>query len=69
MPTFDVPDMECDGCVRSITAAIGRVAPGAVVRADLARKRVEVDGAASAETLAEAMRDAGFSPEAAAAAA
>jgi copper chaperone CopZ len=62
MTRFTVPDMTCDGCVRAITAAVKRVAPQAEVKADLSSKRVEVSGDTPAETVAEAMRDAGFTP-------
>ncbi len=63
MTTFIVSDMTCDGCVRAITNAVKGAAPDAVVRADLATKVVEITGEASPEVLAEAMRDAGFTPE------
>jgi copper chaperone len=62
MTEFTVSDMTCEGCVKAITAAVKRVAPQAEVKADLSSKRVEVSGDAPAEALAEAMRDAGFTP-------
>ncbi len=67
MTAFSVPDMHCDGCVKAITSAIRGVSPEAKVVADLATKKVEVTATASADVLAEAMRDAGFTPEALAA--
>ena len=63
MTTFIVSDMTCDGCVRAITNAVKGAAPDAVVRADLATKEVEITGKATPEVFAEAMRDAGFTPE------
>ena len=62
MSSFTVADMTCDGCVKAITAAVRRAAPAAVVHVDLATKRVDITGDAAAETLAEAMREAGFTP-------
>jgi copper chaperone CopZ len=63
MAEFTVPDMDCEGCVRSITSAVKRVAPNAEVMADLATKLVRVTGDGTAEAFAAAMRDAGFTPE------
>jgi copper chaperone len=62
MTAFNVPDMTCGGCVKAITAAVQAVDAGAVVVANLDTKRVEVSGTATAAVLAEAMRDAGFTP-------
>ncbi len=67
MTSFTVFDMTCGGCIKAITAAVKEVAPDATVVTDLATHRVDVIGSASAEVLAEAMRDAGFTPEAIAA--
>jgi copper chaperone len=60
MLVFLVPDMTCDGCVRAVTNAVK-----AVVSADLTTKRVTIDSSADAPALAEAVRDAGFTVEAA----
>jgi copper chaperone len=65
MPDFRVPDMHCDGCVRSLTGAVQRVDSQAKLQADLDHKRVQVTSSAAADALAEAMRDAGFEVEAA----
>jgi copper chaperone len=65
MPDFVVSDMTCDACVRAITHAVHSVDPDAGVVVDLMTKRVRVDSAASASTLAEAMGDAGFTVQAA----
>jgi copper chaperone len=63
MPEFLVPDMSCDGCVRSVTSAVKQIDPAAAVAADLGDKRVSVDSSASADVLAAAIRDAGFTVE------
>jgi copper chaperone len=65
MPVFLVPDMTCDGCVRAVTNAVQAVDGAAVVKADLTTKRVVIDSSADAPALAEAVRDAGFTVEAA----
>jgi copper chaperone CopZ len=41
---FDVPDMDCGGCVRSITDAVHKLDAAATVQADLATKRVQITG-------------------------
>lgn len=67
MSSFTVTDMTCDGCVKAITAAVRRVSPAATVHADLVTKQVDIRSDAAAETIAEAMREAGFTPVARAA--
>jgi copper chaperone len=63
MPTFRVPDMHCDGCIRSLTGAVRSVDSQATLDADLASKQVRVASNAAPDALAEAMRDAGFDVE------
>lgn len=63
MPTFRVPDMHCDGCVRSVTGAVRDVDAQATVDADLTSKEVRVASSASAEALAASIREAGFDVE------
>jgi copper chaperone len=63
MPTFHVPDMHCDGCVRAITAAVRAVAPAATVAVDLQSHEVRISGATGVEALGQALREAGFTPE------
>jgi copper chaperone len=60
MPVFRVPEMHCDGCIKSLTNAVRRVDGQATLDADLVGKQVRVGSAAPPEALAEAMRDAGF---------
>ncbi len=57
---FVVPDMDCQSCVRSITAAMHQVDAKAEVSADLESKRVTVSGTGSAAAFAAAIEDAGF---------
>ncbi len=60
---FTVPDMDCGGCVRSITEAIHKVDPAAKVEADLGTKLVKIGGAAEAAVYAKAIEGAGFDVE------
>lgn len=65
MSDFRVPDMHCDGCVRSLTGAAHALDAKAVVKADLTTKLVHVETSATDAAVAEAFRDAGFDVEAA----
>lgn len=63
MITFDVQDMTCGHCVSTITKALKDTDRDATVQIDLAAHRVQVEPAASsADELAEAIRDAGYTP-------
>ncbi|KKX28074.1 heavy-metal-associated domain-containing protein [Rhizobium sp. LC145] len=58
---FNIPDMTCGHCEKTVRGALGEVLPGAPVTVDLTSKIVTVEGdAAVAE---EAIREAGYSPE------
>lgn len=57
---FTVPDMDCGGCVRSITEAIQQLDPSAQVEADLYSKDVSITGSADATAYSNAIEDAGF---------
>ena len=58
--TYRVLGMTCDGCVRSITAAIQSAIPDATVTVDLAAGTIGVDGARDEAVIKEAVEDAGF---------
>lgn len=63
MIAFEVKDMSCNHCVGSLTAALRALDPAARLHFDLATKRVDIDAAtADAAQLAQAMRDAGYTP-------
>jgi copper chaperone len=64
MPNFRVPDMTCQGCVRAVTGAVKDVDASADVDVDLDSKQVRVTSSATADALAAAMREAGFTVEA-----
>lgn len=60
MHKFQVEEMSCGHCVAAVTRAVQEVDPAAVVRVDLAAKRVEIDSAAQADRLREAIVEAGY---------
>jgi copper chaperone len=60
MSRFRVPEIHCDGCVRSLTSAVRALDGKATLQADLTSKLVQVETAAPDDAVAEAMRDAGF---------
>lgn len=63
MFAFDVQDMTCGHCVAAITRAVKALDPVAVVEVDLAQHRVRVvTREAAQDTLAHAIRDAGYTP-------
>lgn len=68
MIAFEVQDMTCGHCVRTITQAVQALDPQAQVQVDLARHRVAIEAArADAAALEDAIREAGFTPVAASA--
>lgn len=65
MIVFEVKDMSCGHCVSAITQAVHEADRGAQVRIDLGTHRVEIEPAsADAQALGDAIREAGYSPQA-----
>ncbi|HOX69463.1 MAG TPA: heavy-metal-associated domain-containing protein [Burkholderiaceae bacterium] len=63
MIAFEVKDMTCGHCVSTITKALKAADKDAKVQIDLATHRVQVEPvSADAEELAEAIKDAGYTP-------
>lgn len=60
MITLDVEGMTCQGCARSVTAAVNRVDPAAKVAVDLAAGRVAIDTEAPPAALERAIEAAGY---------
>lgn len=60
---FNVPDMTCGHCVKTITGAVTEAAPGASVAVDLPTHRVTVSGTDQADKVEAAIRDAGYEPQ------
>lgn len=63
MTTFKVEDMSCGHCVSMITKAVKGVDTNASVEVKLAEHLVIVGSSADAETLKEAITDAGYTPQ------
>ena len=57
---FTVPDMDCGGCISSITAAVQRVDASASVTADLKTKFVVVGSLVEGSKIAAAIENAGY---------
>ena len=57
---YRVAGMTCGGCVRAVTKAIERRAPGAEVKVDLAKGLVEIAGEPADAEIKAAVETAGF---------
>ncbi|HRO61598.1 MAG TPA: heavy-metal-associated domain-containing protein [Burkholderiaceae bacterium] len=57
---FDVKGITCGHCVRAVTEALKDVDPIAVVEVDLNAGTVSVDSQRPVDTLATAIREAGY---------
>ena len=60
MLRFQVDGMSCGHCVQAVTRAVKAEDPQAQVDVDLAAKRVSVDSERPRETIAQAIRGAGY---------
>ncbi len=60
MTRFTVPDMDCQGCVGSITRAVQKLDAAAAVKADLAAHLVDIDSVLTEAVLANTIEAAGF---------
>ncbi|WP_373824397.1 heavy-metal-associated domain-containing protein [Achromobacter insuavis] len=60
---FQVLDMTCGHCVKTITGAVTAEAPGASVAVDLPTHRVTISGTDQADKVEAAIRDAGYEPQ------
>lgn len=60
---FTVPDMCCNGCVRSITKILQTLDSDASVAADLANKRLTIESKLTEEQVVAALEKGGFPPE------
>lgn len=62
MMEFRVDDMTCGHCVSTITKAVKGADANAKIDIDLPNHLVRVDGAADGDDIADAIRDAGYTP-------
>ena len=60
MISFKVEGMSCGACARSLTNAVQKMDPAALVTVDLASKKVEVTSQAPAEQIRSAIETAGY---------
>jgi copper chaperone len=60
MQHFNVPDMTCGHCVKTITQAVQGIDPAAQVQADLATHSIGVTSTASTASLSAAIAAAGY---------
>ena len=60
MQHFDIPDMTCGHCVKTITQAVQSVDAAAQVQADLATHSIGVTSGASVASLSAAIAAAGY---------
>lgn len=60
MQRFEIPDMTCGHCVKTITHAVKAIDAKAEVQADLAKHSIDVASAASAASLSAAIAAAGY---------
>lgn len=66
MLEFTVRDMTCGHCAATITDAVKSVDPAGRCEIDVAARSVRVESALSAERIAAAISEAGYTPEPAA---
>lgn len=64
MLEFKVEDMTCGHCVATITKAVQGVDRQAAVAADVASHIVRIDAAVDTKLVEQAIRDAGYTPQA-----
>jgi copper chaperone len=62
MTSYIVSDMDCGGCVASITRAVRKLDGNAIVHADLDSKKVDVTSSLSPAAIRSVIEDAGFTP-------
>ncbi|MDO4709038.1 MAG: heavy-metal-associated domain-containing protein [Pseudomonadota bacterium] len=60
---FQIDDMSCAACVRSIEKAIAAVDGKAVVEADLGARQIRVQTGADKAQIMAALQEAGFPPK------
>ena len=62
--TFTVQGMTCGHCEKAVTTAVKTLDPQAEVRIDRSQNRVEVASEQPRDTLAEAIREEGYTVDA-----
>jgi copper chaperone len=62
MTSFQVVDMTCSHCVKSITNSVHTVAPEASILCDVAAHTVTVSGTHDVTLVEKAIKEAGYTP-------
>ena len=62
MLSFEIPDMTCGHCVRTVTEAVKAADPAAEVQIDLPTHRVQVQTGVTRETVVARLVEAGYTP-------
>jgi copper chaperone len=62
MTSFQVNDMTCNHCVKTITVSVHSVAPEASVLCDVPSHTVTISGAHDVEQVELAIKQAGYTP-------
>ena len=60
---FQVPDMSCNHCVKTITQKLNETFPQSTVVIDLAKHQVAVESEASTAEIMAAISEAGYQPQ------
>lgn len=60
MLRFQVPNMSCGGCAKSVTRAVQSVSAGAKVDADLSVREISVSGTSDEAGILDALKRAGY---------
>jgi len=63
---FQIDNMTCGGCARSVTKAIQSVDPQAKVDIDLTTKRINIESGADESAVVAVLEDVGYPPRRAA---
>lgn len=61
---FQIDDMSCGACVRSIEKVLAALDPATIVEADLEKRQIRVESTASQAQIISALQEAGFPPKA-----
>lgn len=64
MQVFSVEGMSCGHCVRAVTQALQNKDPAAVVRVDLASKKVEVESQLPSQEIIRLISEEGYTAQA-----
>ena len=63
MYQFNIPNMTCDDCAKSVTKALQSVDAGARIETDPAKREVRVETSATEADLREVLAEAGYPAE------